>query len=299
MDIDGTNRVRIGNFRLPSGIQYLDGWLYFVYDNGQNIVRLNTATNQYTRLINQAQMGQVFSIQVIDGSIYFRSAEMTGLIRIPLAGGTPEVVISTDITVFTVDSEGIFVTTGHASGSNLYRYSRDGQRLNRVATNVGNRRVTVMDGWVYVIAPHVTQSGREHDHIMRVRPDGTGQETIFRQFEMPWVGNWSVGTAISGVNVTDGWVYFWNIFDRHMFPDGRERFRSGLFRMRTDGTGLQEIIRCTQLRNSYSTFRCEFAVIGNYVYVIANNHDFRVGNSELYRVPVTGGRIELLQTHRD
>jgi len=67
-------------------------------------------------------------------------------------------------------------------------------------------------------------------------------------------------------------------------------------RVRVDGTEFQEIIRSDQLRNLRSSFRREFAVYGGFAYLKANNHDYDVGNSELYRIPIDGGSVELLQS---
>ena len=291
MDYNGGSRQRVGNFNLPRHIQYYDGWLYFTHNTGQAIIRLNTNNhNEYHELINRQRMGQIQMMQVINNLIYFSTSDEEGLHKIPLNGGTPETVVNIALDGFTVTEEEIFIRYNR----NLYRYGLDGTRLNLVVQNFPEERVSVYDGWVYYVTSWLYQGG-EHEYIIRIRPDGTEREVVFYARVNNWVENIWVGT--SPVNVTDGWIYFWEVYD--MAPaswrnDNRVIARMVLCRVRVDGTGFQELVRCNQLSPN-STLRSDFAVHDGFVYVMANNHNYRVGNSELYRVPINGGRVELLQ----
>jgi len=295
MDFDGGRRQQVGDFSFPLDIQYDNGWLFFIYDGGQAIIRLNTNNhNDYRELIDINHMGQIHGMQVINGFVYFYAEDVEGLHRMPLNGGTPETIINIALDGFTVTMDEIFIRYNN----NLYRHNLNGTRLNLVVrnftSNFAGSRVSVYDGWVYYVTNSI-RTGGGHAYIIRVRPDGTGRETVVYTRINNWSRNMSVGA--SPVNVTDGWIYFWEIYDMAPAPwrnDDMLIARWVLCRVRIDGTGFHEIIRCNQL-NPNSTFRSNFAVHDEFVYVIANNHNYRVGTSELYRVPVNGGRVELLQ----
>jgi len=289
MDYNGENRQRIGNFRLPSDFQYHNGWVYFSYNNGQNIVRMN-ATNptEYRRLIDRQQTGQIFCIKIFGGQLYFSTNQ--GIFR--LTNGTPEQILaSTGSWRFTL-TENEIINSPSDNYGNLYRYSWDGTRLNIIAQDAAHARVIVHDGWIIFNSRNISQFGGSIDQIVKVRPDGTERQVIRTSRVPTWEPVIHVGSLLA-INFDDGWVYFWDVYDVERVGS-RYNARIALCRIRLDGTGFSEVIRDSQLRNQNSSFRGQFAIHNGYAYVIANNHDFNVGNSELYRVPITGGSVELL-----
>ena len=213
----------------------------------------------------EAQQVTVLGDYVYYSGIDFETFEKS-IYRVRLDGGEPEPVVRNVVSRFYIDGDWVYYT-----GKGLYRAKADGSAVEKISDFLVHTYLVVHDGWVYCVR-------YDDGCLYRIRTDGSDVQRLFGDYRCQGLnvaGGWvyfateasgtddpdrSVSLAIRrmrldgsevrvvatldedaqcwAICVQEGWVFFETTSPSKTVPYG---VAYTLYRMRTDGSGLEVI----------------------------------------------------------
>jgi hypothetical protein len=193
-----------------------DDWIYCRVNNSDNtkeIYRINTDDGEMEKLLQIDGLMHGFAVHA--GWIYYSSNENDAweAFRMRTDGSENTKIAEVPLSSLNIENEKIYYIGGD-TGMQIYSMDLDGANNERIADGITAVCINVAGDWIYYA------TGAE---ICKVQTDGTGKTKLV-DFS---------STSYIGLNVVNDWIYL---------QDGQDLGGGQIIhRMKTDGSGLQEV----------------------------------------------------------
>ena len=223
---DGSERTVIETLAGAMYLNVVGDWIYYSAALGGGIYEIRVDGEEKTKLHDDS----AFDINVFGDWIYFINTDDDWRpYKVNLDGSDSGRLFGTEVLELQYYEGMLYYTTHDLT---ISKVSIDGGRSSELDEHLVPSGFIIDEGWIY----YLNSTGRNKPYnLLRLDPDSGEAETI-QEVEM--FDESERGTIISNFNITDGWVY---IYAKSLDED-YESVDEAIFRVRTDGSGLEKVI---------------------------------------------------------
>jgi hypothetical protein len=147
-------------------LDYDGEWVYYIKP-GTGIIKARPDRSEMNLLAD----GDIHSLAVVDGSVWFTVADGRRLHRMGLDGTGKSPIGSVPVSSFNINDNSVFYIESDSETGGIFSMNTDGSDRRLLLDHVATRLI-LHEGWLYYIS--LTSGGTVH----RMKPDGSGRTLL-------------------------------------------------------------------------------------------------------------------------
>lgn len=223
---DGSERTVIEPHAGAMYLNVVGDWIYYSAALGGGIYKIRVDGEDKTKVCDES----AFSINVFGDWVYFINTDDDWRpYKVNIDGSGLNRLLGTEVLELQYYERALYFTTNNLT---ISRVSVDGGSSLEIDEHPVTSGFIIDDGWIY----HLIRVDMSRNFsLLRMDPE-SGETEIIQELEL--FDESERGTIISNFSISDGWVYIYG----KALDDDYEAVDEAIFRVRTDGSGLERVI---------------------------------------------------------